>query len=57
MVKKNRPNTRTNISVETLSTLIASKVNLFCHIKCHQFKPEKDLLSRAKKATLASAKR
>ena len=26
-------------------------------VSSHQFKPEKDLLSRAKKATLASAKR
>lgn len=57
MVRKNRTEMRSSMTVDTLSALIASKINLFRNVKCHQFKPGKDLLRQAKKATVLSLNR
>lgn len=40
------------MTVDTLSALIAVKVNLFRSVKCHHFKPSKDVIPKAKNATL-----
>ena len=53
MVRKNKTELRSSMTADTLSVLIAVKVNLFRSVKCHHFKPSKDVLHKTKNATLA----
>ena len=53
MVRENKTELHSSMTVDTLSALIAVKVNLFRSVKCHHFKPSKDVLHKAKNATLA----
>ena len=54
MVRENKTELHSSMTVDTLSALIAVKVNLFRSVKCHHFKPSKDVIPKAKNATLVS---
>lgn len=52
MVRENKTELHSSMTVDRLSAWIAVKVNLFRSVKCHHFKPSEDVIPKAKNATL-----
>ena len=52
IIGKNKIKSRADLAIEgTLASLTTCKVNQFFEIPCYQFKPSKEMLEKAKKAT------